>query len=250
MRLTFIVLLSMLVCSCKEQIEDKKAENRTNGYEEVIENYLGGKILQPTFIYDVGALHVNSEGSTDLLDHHIEWRPLNNGIQITVNEDSFSTGDKITQNFVSGPMVDSVNFANSVGAIKFYQEYSLIGFSLNYSPCTGIGCSVAYQIIYDLETQQQSYFGTFRSNGQFELYDFNHDKIPDFLSKSYYGGNNPEGIDTILYECYSQTAQRTFKKHKEYWFRHIYKEKPGDPESDQFDESWIERITIESGSTN
>ena len=92
------------------------------------------------------------------------------GIEITVNGHTFTTFDKVTSNTVWGSEVDSVNFANFIQQVKIYENESLIGFVLTNTPCTGLGCGVNYQIIYDLKTKKQTYFGRFRTGFEFELY--------------------------------------------------------------------------------
>lgn len=123
-------------------------------------------------------------------------------LEIIINGTKINTLKKVTLNNNWGRSVDSVNFANNIRQIKLYESDSLLGFVLTNEPCTGLGCSVNYQLIYDLKTKSESYFGRFRTGFEFELYDFNHDSKIDFLSTTYHGGN-VQMIDTTEFIMYS-----------------------------------------------
>ncbi len=214
-------------------------------YGQMIQEYLLTKIIEPTVVF-------NNDGreEIDLLNRKISWRDLENGVEITVDGHTFTTSDKVTSNVVWDSGVDSVNFANFLQQIKIYEFESLIGFVLIMTPCNGLGCSVNYQIIYDLKTKKQTYFGRFRTGFEFQLYNFNADQQPDYLSKTFYG-RNAQGIDTTEFVLYSQTKDGDFKKFKadnqdKFWFKHIYTEFQTDLNNEGFEEKWIERINKNS----
>uniref|UniRef100_UPI00404951F9 hypothetical protein n=1 Tax=Flavobacterium sp. TaxID=239 RepID=UPI00404951F9 len=143
-----------------------------------------------------------------------------------------------------------MNFANNVRQIKLYESESLLGFVLTNEPCTGLGCSANYQLIYDLKNKTESYFGRFRTGFEFELYDFNQDSKIDFLSKTFYG-RNEQMIDTTEFILYSQSVKGNFEefkteKQKRYSFKHIYPEiylgRNKDSILEEYEEHWIEKI--------
>lgn len=209
----------------------------------MIERYLESKTIEPTLVF-------NNDGRNKfkLLEHKLswEWDKVNNDIEITIDGYTFSTKDKVTSNVVWDSGVDSINFANYLQQVKIYEPDSLIGLVLINSPCTGLGCGVNYQIIYDLSTHKQTYFGRFRTGFEFDLYNFNSDNKPDYLSKTFFG-RNTKGIDVTRFVLYSKSNNGTFKKfstqkQKSFWFEHIYTEFHTDLKNEGFKENWIEKI--------
>jgi hypothetical protein len=221
----------------------KKTNNATEkvDYGQMIEEYLKTKAIEPTLV-----IENLDKNELDLLKHKINWRELDKGIEITIDGQTITTSGKVTSNAVWDSGIDSVNFANYLQQVILYEPESLIGFVLTYTPCTGLGCGVNYQIIYDLKTGKQTYFGRFRTGFEFQLYNFNSDDRPDYLSKTFYG-RNAQGIDTTEYVLYSQTKNGDFEefktdKQERFWFKHIYTEFQTDLNNEGFEEKWIEKI--------
>ena len=238
-----IKLLTILIILTSCTSTDNKTDNSTKmvDYGKIIEDYLQTKIIEPT-------VEFNNDGRKEiyLLEHKITWRALEKGIKIIVDGHTITTSDKVTSNAVWSSRVYSVNFANFLHQVKIYEYDSLIGFVLTSSPCTGLGCGVNYQIIYDLKTGKQTYFGRFRTGFEFELYNFNTDDRPDYLSKTFHG-NNAQDIDTTEFVLYSQTPNGNFEefkadKQKRFWFKHIYTEFQTDLKNEAFEEKWVEKI--------
>lgn len=235
-----LTILTILISSISAT---NKTDNSTEkvDYGQMIEKYLRTKTINPTLVIE----NVD-KNELDLLNHKISWRELDKGIEITIDGNSITTVDKVTSNTVWSSGVDSVNFANYLQQVNLYEDYSLIGFVLTYTPCSGLGCGVKYQIIYDLKNKKQTYFGRFRTGFEFELYNFNSDERPDYLSKTFYG-RNAQGIDTTEYVLYSQTKNGVFEefktdKQEKFWFKHIYTEFQTDLNNEGFEEKWIEKI--------
>jgi hypothetical protein len=210
-------------------------------YGQMIEEYLRTKRIEPTIVF-------NNEGQNDfdILEHTISWRELEKGVEITIDGYSITTTDKVTSNPVWDTGIDSVNFANYLQQVKVYEDYSLIGLALTYTPCIGLGCGVNYQIIYDLKTKRQSYFGRFKTGFEFELYNFNSDGNADYLSKTFFG-RNAQGVDTTEFVMYTQTENGYFEEFKtdnqaKFWFKHIYTESQTDLNNEGFEEKWIAKI--------
>jgi len=230
------ILISCISATNKTDYSTEKVD-----YGQIIQEYLLTKTIEPTVVF-------NNDGrkEIDLLEHKISWRDLEKGIEITVDGHTITTSDKVTSNAVWGSGVDSLNFANFIQQVKIYEYESLIGFVLTNTPCTGLGCSVNYQIIYDLKTKKQTYFGRFRTGFEFELYNFNSDDQPDYLSKTFYG-RNAQGIDTTEFVLYSQTKNGDFvefstEKQQKFWFKHTYTEFQLNLDNEKFEENWIEKI--------
>jgi hypothetical protein len=142
---------------------------------------------------------------------------------------------------------DDVDFANNWDEIKLYKynnkEY--IGIRMLFSPCTGLGCSVNYYLIYATSTKTKNFFGTFGTNSELELYNYSNDNKLDYVSQTFKGDiNNSKSIETI-YELYSLETDGKFKElknndNKTYQIYHkIYTE--GNKE-DKLTEKWITKI--------
>jgi len=243
-KLTLILTL-VFSCSKKQQVKPeiniKKIE-----YGKIISDYLESKRIKPTLTFNN-----NGKFAIRLLENNISWSEKNNALEIIIDGTKLNTSDKVTLNNNWGNSVDSINFANNVMQIKLYESDSLLGFVLTNKPCTGLGCSVNYQLIYDLRTNNESYFGRFRTGFEFELYDFNQDSKIDFLSTTFYG-RNERMIDTTEFILYSQTKKGNFQEfkteeQKRFSFKHIYPQIYPDRNKDsikeQFEEHWTEKIT-------
>jgi len=237
---TRILTIMIILVGCSFVTTQETNQSQRNDYSQIIDNYLRTKMIEPT-------LRFNNDGRKEfqLLQHKISWKELEKGIEITIDGNSVNTCGKQTSNAVWGSGVDNVN-VNYLQQVNIYEDECLMGFVLTYIPCTGLGCSVNYQLIYDLKTKQESYFGRFRTGFEFELYNFNSDKKPDYLSKTFYG-RNALGVDTTEFVLYSKTEHGTFEEFKSanqerYWFKHIYSELHADLNNERFIEKWIEII--------
>ncbi|WP_282068311.1 hypothetical protein [Olleya namhaensis] len=247
-----LTLVMILIFSCsKEQKTKSEIITKKIEYGVVISEYLESKKYEPTLIFN-NPFYNNKKSTISLLENDISWSEKDNALEIVINGTKINTSDKVTLNNNWGNSVDSVNFANNVMQIKLYESESLLGFVLTNEPCTGLGCSANYQLIYDLKTKSESYFGRFRTGFEFELYDFNQDSKIDFLSKTFYG-RNEQMIDTTEFILYSQNEKGNFQefkteKQKRFSFKHIYPQIYPDRNKDslkeEFGENWIEKITV------
>ena len=70
---------------------------------------------------------------------------------------------------------------------------------LNNDMCTGLGCGVNYQLIYDLYSKKVFPFGRFRTGLDMNLYKIKNNIY--YLSKTFHG-RNAQSKDTILYNLY------------------------------------------------
>ena len=247
-KLTFILIL-IFSCSKKNKTKPKTDSTKKVEYGAIISEYLESKKYEPTLIFN-NPYNTNKKSTIKLADNEIKWSEKDNALEIIINGTKINTSKKVTLNYNWGKSVDSVNFANNVRQIKLYESDSLLGFVLTNQPCTGLGCGVNYQLIYDLKTKSESYFGRFRTGFEFELYDFNQDSKIDFLSKTFYG-RNEQMIDTTEFIMYSQTKKGNFQEFRteeqnRFTFKHIYPqiypERDKDSLKEKFLENWIEKI--------
>lgn len=230
------------------------AEKRVIDYDLLIDDYLIIRKFEPTLI-----LNTKGKFRFNVLGHKISWSydGKNYAIKITVDGKFITTKGKVTLNPVVGNDVDSLNFPNYVKQIKIYEPYNddtldntIIGFLLTSEPCTGTGCAVNYQLLYDMKTGHESYFGRYRTGFDLELYTFNYDSEIDYLSKSY-DWDQTNMRETTKYVMYSRTKDGEFKIFRDtkgtpysfehnYPYEHIYSDIDTLPQS--FQEHWIEKV--------
>ena len=145
--------------------------------------------------------------------HNFEWIDTDEETKIKINNDLFTLKDKTTLNIVSDRK-DSVDFANYWDEIKLYKhnDKEYIGIKMLFSPCVGLGCSVAYFLIYDITTKSKNFFGTFKMDQNLDLYDFLNDDKIDYVSKTFNGYSYDSTPNEIIYERYSIDVNGEFKK--------------------------------------
>jgi len=160
---TKILTILILLIGCSFVTTQETNQSQKIDYSQIIDNYLRTKLIEPT-------LKFNNDGRKEfqLLQHKISWKELEKGIEITIDGNTINTFGKQTSNTVWGSGVDNVNTVNYLQQVNIYENECLMGFVMTYIPCTGLGCSVNYQLIYDLKTKQESYFGRFRTGFEFE----------------------------------------------------------------------------------
>ena len=117
---------------------------------------------------------------------------------------------------------------------------------MSFDPCTGLGCSVNYYLIYDVLTKTKNFFGTFRTDNELELFNFGNDDKLDYVSKTYNGDAHGSTPIEFIYELYSMEANGQFNGQKNsngltYQIKHTTF--PNDTtEADKFEEHWIVKI--------
>ena len=242
MKSKFIILAGWAILSgCFSTSQRIGNTTEQDNPKKMVENYLMSNAIRPSLVYKN-----DGRNTFTLLNHQIAWKELDSGVEVSVDGHSISTSDKVTFNSVEKSGQDSLNFANVLQQVKIYKKESLIGFVLGFEPCTGTGCSINYQIIYDLKTLKQSYFGRFRTGFEFELYDFNSDGRPDYLATET-DGPNAEGVISKEYVLYSQAKSGKFEvfstnRQERFWFRHTSTESELNTQDEKFEENWIEKI--------
>lgn len=216
--------------------------------EEKLKNYFYGREIVPSIIVN------NTERDQikiNLENHVIEWIRGEEETKIKINDDIFTLKDKKTINGLQNENnSESVDFANNWEQIKFYKfgERQLIGISMGNEPCTGIGCSVAFQLIYDLKTKSKTFFGTYRIEREVNLYDFKNDGTIDYLGKTYLGGSDGVTKEIInFYKLYSIDEKGIFhlqlnNKQKTYFIKRTFEPEDHREIDGKFEANWIEEI--------
>lgn len=155
-----LVILTILTSCCidknkKTESIEKPVTTKISIYEQ-LRTYFDKYRITPSITIN------NIEGNqTEILlsKHKIKWFKTENETKIKIDNDIFSIMDKVTLNNVHDSE-DSVNFANNWDEIKLYKydDREIIGIRMLNDPCTGIGCSVNYFLVYDLKTKNQKLF--------------------------------------------------------------------------------------------
>jgi hypothetical protein len=191
----------------------------------------------------------NSAGNTteiQLGNHKIQWLDTDNETKIKIDHDVFTLKDQLTLNNVEDAK-DSVDFANHWDQIKLFKHHQreYIGIRMSFDPCTGLGCSVDYYLIYDVKTKTQNYFGTFRTSNELELFDFGNDDKIDYVSRTYTAGSDG-AAEEVSKSCALYSIENTgrFKlqlddQKKPYFIRQVFDAQTDKEKENQFEQHWI-----------
>jgi len=215
--------------------------------EKKLENYLYGREIVPSIIVN------NTEGDQtkiNLENTIVEWIRGEKETKIKINGDLFSLKDQKTINDFENGRKEDVDFANDWEQIKFYKfgERKIIGISMGNEPCTGIGCSVAFQLIYDLKTKHKTFFGTYRIEREVNLYDFKNDGTIDYLGKTYIGESDGVAKEVSnLYKLYPMDEKGIFhlqldKNQNPYFIKRFFEAESYSEIDKKFEANWIEEI--------
>lgn len=189
----------------------------------------------------------NTEGNqTDIQlgNHKIKWFNTDDETKIKIDNDIFTLKDKATLNIVHYGK-DTVDFANNWDEIKLFKhnDREYIGIRMSFSPCTGLGCSVNYCLIYDVKTKAKNFFGTFRTDNELGLFNFNNDDKIDYVAKTFNGDINGSTPIEFIYELYSMDTNGQFKVQKDnggLTYQIIHTTFPNDTtKADKLSEHWI-----------
>ena len=246
--IAFSILTILISCNIKTEnkIPDlKKQKSNISSFDRGhLDYYFTKHEIKPLITVN------NIEGNqtdVELSKHKIKWINNGNEIKIKIDNDLFTLKDKVTLNIVWDDK-DSVDFANNWDEMKLYKinGRELIGIRMYFYPCTGLGCSVNYFIIYDLQTKTKNLFGTFRTENNLALYNFNNDNKINYLSKTFSGDAHGASPMEFIYELYSMENTGQFVQQKNS-IGQPYQIKqttyPNDTtKSDKFEQKWLTEI--------
>ena len=216
-RLIAFLTLAILT-SCNNKTENKATDlktqaNKASSFDrDRLDYYFDEYEIKPSIAVN------NTEGNqteVQLSKHKIKWLNTDDETKIKIDNDLFTLKDKSTLNIVWDNK-DSVDFANNWDEMKLYKinDRELIGIRMSFKPCTGLGCSVDYFLIYDLQTKTKNFFGTFRTDNKLALYKFNNDDKLDYLSKTFSGDAHGSTPMEFIYELYSMENNGHFMQQK------------------------------------
>ena len=254
-RLSIILLLTILV-SCNQKESNSKTIHETKKLVKSTEkndNENSKDRLKRHFDLNriTPWIEINNteENQVDiqLSNHKIKWLTSDNETKIKIDNDLFTLKDKTTLNIVHYGK-DAVDFVNNWDEIKLYKHNNreYIGIRMSFSPCTGLGCSFDYFLIYDVKTKYKNFFGTFRTDRELELFDFSNDNKIDYVAKTFNGDAHDTTPIEFIYQLYSMDTDGKFRELKDknglkYQIQHTTF--PNDATiKDKLTEHWIKKI--------
>jgi hypothetical protein len=226
----------------------KKLPQYKLSVEENLKSYFYGREIVPSIIVNNTE---RDQTKIQLENNKIEWIRNEKETKIKINQDLFTLEGKKTINGLQNDDNNgAVNFANNWEQIKFYKfgDRQLIGISMGNEPCTGIGCSVAFQLIYDLKTKSKTFFGTYRIEREVNLYDFKNDGTIDYLGKTYIGESDGVAKEiSNVYKLYSMNEKGVFhqqfnNKQKPYFIKRTFEAEDYKEIDSKFEANWLEEI--------
>jgi hypothetical protein len=256
----FILLILALFISCKND----KTQNTSPVFKKILSAKSTEKINLEQTIEDRLKIHFelnritpsiiinnteNNQTEIQLSNHKIKWLNTDNETKIRIDNDLFTLKDKVTLNKVREDN-DSIDFANNWDEIKLYKhnDREYIGIRMSFVPCTGLACSVNYYLIYDIKTKTKSFFGTFRTDNELELFDFGNDDKIDYVSKTYIEQNDGVTEEIInFYELYSMEINGKFNlqvdsRNKPYFIKRTFNAETDKEIEEKFEQHWITNI--------
>ena len=203
----------------------------------------------PRQLIKIGSHQV--EWLTDLDDRGVSTRALRiNGVLIPLE------GEK-TLNQVDENGSEDVGWVNDWWQIRLYKldDRELLGIEMNQSGCTGLGCSVSIQLVYDLKTKKRNYFGTFRTDSEIRIFRFAGENEYFYVSRSC-DCVNASGEYVVTYNIYKMRPDGEFviqnaPNGKPYFIRHSFYPAETEPytgrvippkEPDKLEHGWIRPI--------
>lgn len=129
-------------------------------------------------------------------------------------------------------------------------DRKILAVTLRPGMCTGLMCSVAAQLYFDLKTKHTSLFGSYRTDGEAKLYSFGQDGNEAFVVATNFSGD-PHGVTSeaiMTYELYRLLSNGQFERFGnaaggKYYIKHIKQPEASD-KGDLVEERWIERIRL------
>jgi len=214
-QLILLLLSIILLASCKKEekkedidtaIKDTKTEN---GINEKLEDHFSMYRIEPQVIVNNTD---NNLTAIDFLNHKIKWLDSGKETRFVIDNQQLSLKNEMTLNQMVNAEKLYVDLANNWSQIKLYNYggSEIIAIRMNYSPCSGTGCSVDYYLIYSVTDKATNYFGTYGIDNEFDnelsLYNFQNGKI-SFVSKSL---TDKSETKHIIYELYSMDDKGKF----------------------------------------
>lgn len=169
----------------------------------------------------------------DLNGEVVEWfddsSDTTSNIRLVINKQNISLKEGKTVNRPDNDKQFDLGMVDGWEQIRLFEigDQRLIGLELAPKTCTGLSCSVGLQLWYELNTKRITLFGSFKTDSEPRLFQFDRDGAITVLSTKYDGDlHNSQGPITITYTPYF-LLHDGFKigkdrTNKEYFIRHTY----------------------------
>lgn len=169
----------------------------------------------------------------DLNGQIVEWfdesSDTRSDVRLVINKENIPLLAGKTVNRPEGDQHFDLDMFDGWEQIRLYEidDQKLIGIELAPKSCTGLSCSVGMQLWYELNTKRVTLFGTFKTDSEPRLFQFDRDAAITFLSTNFDGDlHNSNGPITITYTPYfllkdGFTAAKD-RQNKEYFIKHTY----------------------------
>lgn len=176
----------------------------------LIEAYLRHRALLPLL---EARRQVMADSLYTIGRHHLACHDTEQGTWIVIDGHRIALGGKVTGNNVSYGEPDSVDLANNWNYARLYrhQGRELLLLSLVFEPCTGLGCSVQYYLLYDVPTGAVTFFGSFNGDEYPALLPWK-DRYA-FVAEDFSG--DPQGATPMTFRrhLFTQSADGHFRAH-------------------------------------
>ena len=193
--------------------------------------------------------------------HKVEW--INevdpkgiNRATVRINGDTIKLKGDQTINAIDEKTQDT-EWVNDWWQMRLYRiaDREFLGIEMNQSGCTGLGCSVSIQLVYDFKSKKRNFFGTFRTDSTVRLFDFTAQGDLFYVAKSC-DCLNASGEQIVRYTLYRLKGDGAFEivndeKGKAYFIRHSHFPKEIEPytlratppkKPDELTHNWIRSI--------
>lgn len=232
MKYFIISFLIFLLNSCSDKkLNDKNSELKIFSTKISAENFekeLIEKRIVPTFKTSLDSLSLFSKNLKISIDSK------NNNFKIAINDNDINVNKLVTLNNMWGGK-DSLNYANEITQIKYYEKNKILLIQLDFYPCTGLGCSVNYQVLYNLKSKKTFGFGRFRTGYDMGLYNYHNETY--YLSKNF-DGRNAQLKDTIKYELFKIAPNKIPLRMNKIYAKFTYENENYDSIT-SFSKNWI-----------
>lgn len=209
MKQLYVLFLAIVLLGCtdKKTIKNQDFNNDSISVFKNIEQFesnLEKHKINPTFS--------TSLDSISYFDKSLKINTFDNNenFKIEINNNKFEVKKLQSLNDVWNGK-DSLHYTNQISQIKYYKDLNKMLILLDFDMCTGLGCGVNYQIIYDLKKQSIQPFGRFRTGDDMNIYKIGKENY--YLSKTFHG-RNAQLKDTIFYELFKIENSNQINKSK------------------------------------
>ena len=153
------LFFSIFLFGCKEQTNlsqpVKYVQTNPKTIGDSLDNYFYKYEIEPQIIIN----NIDEkQKKISFLNHNIEWIDSESETKVRIDKNLISLIKEVTLNNVWGDNEDSVDFANNWDQIKYFKfdDKEIIGIRMSFYPCTELGCSVDYFLLYDVHNKTKN----------------------------------------------------------------------------------------------